>query len=369
MSSFAVKVMSVVIEPHHNADALELARIGNYRSVVRKGQYRTGDFVAYIPEDAILPDPLIAELGLTGRLSGPSANRVKAVKLRGVLSQGICVPRRISWVLGQDVTEELGITKYEPVIPAGFKGELMSVGGHRTLKYDIENFKRFPDVLLPGEEVVMTEKCHGTFAMFAFMGIGMELVGNDEEEARTIISSKGVAARGLAFKWNAEANQSNLYVRTAKALNLFPTVRNVFGLDKSVFILGEIFGSGVQDLSYGCKEPQFRVFDIYVGNPREGRFLNDDELDAACAGLMLPRVPVLYRGPFSMEVLDKYTNGKETVSGTEMHIREGVVIRPRMERSWAGDPVLGELPLEGRVQLKSVSEAYLLRKGNITEFQ
>lgn len=378
MSTFTVTVCPVKIEPHNNAEALEIARIGDYRSIVRKGQFSNGDLVAYIPEGAVLPQELVAELGLTGKLSGSEANRVKAVKLRGVLSQGLCLPARKGWRKGQDVAAELGIFKYEPVVPAGFQGELQSVGGRRTVKYDIENFKKFPDIFQDGEMVVMTEKCHGTFAMFAVMGEANKLPGpytkdadmmEDEsyeyEESRLIIASKGVAARGLAFKVNAPANKNNIYVRTAVSLDLVPSVEEVFGLEQSVFLMGEIFGPGVQDLGYGLNNPEFRIFDIYVGNPDEGRFLNDSELDQACVNLGIPRVPVIYRGPFSKEVLEIHTNGKETVSGQERHTREGVVIRPCVERQ--ANPEYN-LPCWDRVQLKSVSEGYLLRKGNVTEF-
>ena len=65
-----------------------------------------------------------------------------------------------------------------------------------------------------------------------------------------------------------------------------------------------------------------------------------------------------HRGIFSKEALDEHTNGKETVSGKNLHVREGVVVRPVIERRH--DEI-------GRVQLKSVSEKYLLRRGG-TEF-
>ena len=374
MSTFEVKVCKLKIEKHPNADALEIAIVGDYRAIVPKSIFGNGDLAAYIPEGATLPDNIIADLGLVGKLAGPEKNRVKAIKLRGVLSQGLIYPAKKEWRFGDDVAAELGIWKYEPVVPAGFQGELMSVGERRTLKYDIENIKKFNDVIREGEQVVFTEKLHGTFAMFAVVGKANLLSGpftrsadmqpdedNSYEESRLIVASKGVAAKGLAFKVNAEANKDNIYVRTAKSYDIVPTVEEVFGLDESVFILGEIFGPGVQDLHYGLNKPEFRIFDIYVGNPGTGRFLNNDELTQKCQEMGIARVPVLYTGPFSKEVLTAYTNGKETLNGR--HVREGVVVRPVIER------VADEhLPCYGRVQLKSVSEDYLLRKGNVTEF-
>ena len=97
---------------------------------------------------------------------------------------------------------------------------------------------------------------------------------------------------------------------------------------------------------------------MYVGTPDSGRYLNDAELDIACADMNLSRVPVLYRGAYSKTEVLSYTSGKETVSGQAMHIREGIVVRPIQER---------QHPELGRCILKSVSEEYLLRKGG-TEF-
>ena len=79
-----------------------------------------------------------------------------------------------------------------------------------------------------------------------------------------------------------------------------------------------------------------------------------DEVKNICKELDIDTVPVLYSGPYSKEVVDELTNGKETVSGKELHMREGIVIRPFNERR--DDDI-------GRVILKSVSDAYLLRKG------
>jgi tRNA-binding EMAP/Myf-like protein len=90
MVRFAVEVLSLAnVEPHPNADRLELAVVGNYRVIVGKNAFRPGDLVAYIPEGALLPDRLIEELGIRGYLAGSQHNRVKAAKLRGVLSQGL----------------------------------------------------------------------------------------------------------------------------------------------------------------------------------------------------------------------------------------------------------------------------------------
>jgi RNA ligase (TIGR02306 family) len=116
-----------------------------------------------------------------------------------------------------------------------------------------------------------------------------------------------------------------------------------------VRVFAEIFGSGVQDLSYGRKAPEVQAFDVRIGD----RFLTPDERDLvlSCA-LLIDRVPVLYRGPYSLEALEPHRDGKDTLSGS--HVREGIVIR-------ACAP--GRHPLHGRKIGKWVSPDYLLRKG------
>jgi RNA ligase (TIGR02306 family) len=155
MAEFECKVYKLEILPHPNADAIELAKVGDYLSIVKKGDFQTGDLGVYIPEAAICPNWLIVELGLEGKLAGKDKNRVKAIKLRGVLSQGLvlrvkCVDgiygidnehHFLSVKEGDVVTEFLGIAKWEPPIPVHMAGEVWNAHGY-TLKYDIENFKR-----------------------------------------------------------------------------------------------------------------------------------------------------------------------------------------------------------------------------------
>jgi RNA ligase (TIGR02306 family) len=171
MAEFAVEVVKLTIEEHPNADALELAVIGDYRAVVLKDQFKTGNLGVYLPEQSIVPEWLIVRLGLEGRLAGKQRNRVKAIKLRQQISQGLVVPLEgeselanenilISVNLGDDVTEFLGITKWEPKIPTSMNGKCWNAMG-RTIHFDIENVKRYPEILQDGEEVIFSEKIHG----------------------------------------------------------------------------------------------------------------------------------------------------------------------------------------------------------------
>ncbi|MGG6263162.1 RNA ligase (ATP) [Leptolyngbya sp. AN03gr2] len=371
MSTFAVKIQRITIEDHPQATALQLARINDYRSCVKKGQYQTGDLAVYIPEQSVLPDPLIEQLDLSGKLGGKEANRVSAVRLRGIVSQGIVYPLtkcHNQWQLyvpegcsdrsgifsvseGEDVTELLGITKFSPPIPPELKGKIFNAGIEACLKYDIENIKSHPNTLWEGEPVVMTEKVHGIWMQVAIL-----------PDDRVIVSSKELAHKGLAFE--LEGNDGNYYMEVVNQYQIAEKVKAIYPRRNTPYIiLGEVFGRKIQDLGYGANTNQaeigFRVFDVYLGERNRSRFLDDHELEAECQKLKLERVPVLYRGKFSNDILQYYTTGTETISGKGLHLREGVVVRPQIER---------ETMELGRVILKSISDSYLLRK-NGTEFR
>ncbi len=337
MASFAVLVRRIKVFPHPNADLLELAQVDDYHCVVKKDTFKTGDLIAYIPEASLVPEALLIEMNLQGRLSGSEKNRVKAVKLRGELSQGLVLPARPHWQEGDDVTAELGIVKWVPPIPVHMAGELAPApeGWHGYT--DIENLKRYPAVLTLGEEVVATEKVHGTCTLVGLLN-GVQAV-----------SSKGYGASGQTLKDDGK----NLYWRMARKYQLFDKLEGL----GNVMLFGETYGVGVQDLGYGAMkgEPEFFAFDL----ARNGRYLDYDDFVKICAERGIPMSKLLYRGPFGPECL-AHTSGKETLSGKQTHVREGIVIRPVQERFEHS---------VGRVILKSVNPDYLLRGGEATEFE
>lgn len=385
MSDFAVEILPVTIEEHPNADALELARVGDYRCIVQKGKFKNGDMVAYIPEAAIVPEWMLKELGLEGKLAGKAKNRVKAIKLRGIVSQGIVYRTRVfepnignywiavpasdddtfnAWDLrmvreGQDVAEMLGITKYVPVIPTHMDGEIAR-GDYfdLTFRYDFENVKKRTTLIETGEDVVMMEKIHGTFCVVAIIPDAVSMKKGLSQGV--LISSKGLFAKGHVF--DNESNKDNLYVRTIRGNGMVQRIIDHEMLGESerpIYFMGEVFGKGVQDLDYGQENPRFRLFDIAFQNSSGGiDYLPFDMFFDLSVELQIPIAPVLYMGPFSKEIMEKHTNGKEQVSGKELHLREGVVVKPLDGRV---------CPRLGRVIVKSVSDEYLLRK-NGTEF-
>ena len=337
MASFAVLARRIEVFSHPNADLLELAKVDEYRCVVKKGEFESGDLVAYIPEASLVPQGLLEEMGLVGRLAGPEKNRVKAAKLRGELSQGLVLKARPHWKEGDNLTAELDIIKYVPPIPVHMTGELEPAPDGWHGYTDIENLKRYPEVLKPGEEVVATEKVHGTCTIIGLLG------------GKRALSSKGYGAGGTAIK----EDDKNLYWRMARQYRLFEKIE---GLGE-VMLFGETYGAGVQDLGYGAQkgEPVYFAFDMSIDH----RYLDFDEFVKICKERDIPIANSLYRGAFGPECM-AHTNGKETISGKELHVREGIVIRPIKER-YEHDI--------GRVIVKNINPDYLLRKGETTEFE
>ncbi|MEE2039002.1 RNA ligase (ATP) [Nocardiopsis sp. CT-R113] len=359
MSTLRVTAERLTIHPHPDADALELAQVGLFRAVVAKGAYRTGDWAVYVPENALLPDALIDELGLTGRLAGSRRNRVKAIRLRGELSQGIvCRPGRLADVdlatahdTGADFAGDLGITKWVPEVPVHMSGDL--VPAPDLMRWiEVENAKRYPDAFVPGERVVATEKIHGTACLFTLVA------GSGEE----FVSSKGQGARNLGL----EFAEDNLYWRAVAAHGVADAAREVaerFGADR-VGVFGEVFGSGVQDLAYGetgrSAAPGYAVFDIALDIGGARTWIDAADLPGLLASVGLPAAPELYDGPYDESALLAAAQGPETWSGAALHLREGLVVRPARERESG--------VLRGRAIAKFVSDAYLTRKGG-TEYE
>ncbi|MFD6432153.1 RNA ligase (ATP) [Streptomyces venezuelae] len=355
MSTLRVTAEVLTIHEHPGADALELAQVGLYRAVVAKGVHRTGESAVYIPEQSVLPAGLVEELGLTGRLAGGNRDRVKAVRLRGELSQGIvCRPAALADVDlaraaadGTDFAELLGITKWVPPIPPTMSGDVEAAPD--LLPWvDIENVQRYPDIFAPGEPVVLTEKLHGSACLVTYVA----------ESGRVHVSSKGFGAKSLALR----EDPRNLYWRAVHGHGVAAAAAKLaerLGA-RRVGIFGEVYGDGVQDLAYGADGRRdtlgYAVFDVSADIDGQVRWLDATELlDGE-----LPLVPRLYAGPYDTDRVLELATGRETVSGRALHLREGVVIRPAVERY---SPVTG-----GRAIAKAVSPAYLTRKGG-TEYE
>jgi RNA ligase (TIGR02306 family) len=392
VSNFEVLVREVddVID-HGNADRLSIVKVLGFEAITAKledgsHRFKPGDKIVYVPEGAIVPPAVLKERGYwneekdIGMLAGKDGCRVKAIRLRGVLSQGLVwhtTPDAIlsdlddivrpesplifiqslgterGAVLGDDVADFFWIKKWEPPIPAGMDGDVIGASEF-AYNYDIENFQTYPDFIV-AQDVEVTEKLHGTnFRVSYRPGVKYdELFG----EGDVAITSKGMGAKGLVLT-NTEKNRvGNLYVRTALELGLIDVVRDL-GLrsGEAIDLFGEIYGVGVQDLHYGTTKPDYRAFDVRVSH----KFLSPEDKNELLDSLGIMRVPLLYQGPFDLDRLTALRDGQSALGGC---IREGIVVTAMGDQT----PRQADFGHSLRPILKMVSPDYLTRKGG-TEF-
>jgi tRNA-binding EMAP/Myf-like protein len=345
MSEFHVEVAKITkIRKHSNADTLSIGEINGYPVIFKNDLFQDGDLAVHIPIDSIVPDsPEWAFLN--------GDRRIKAKRLRGIFSMGMVIPPQPGWKRGQNVQHELGIIKWEPlvdqkdVVPpkTGWRrcikkwtyrvksmlgmpvttGPNESDPGFLPVYTDIEGYRKYRDVLIEGEEVIITEKIHGQNGRFLF-----------HNKRLWIGSHYCIKQRGFNTNWAQVAKELDLQHRLAKV--------------PGIAIYGELYGN-VQDLKYGVSGIKLMLFDAMDINTK--RYLNYDDFKKLAAALELPTVPEIFRGPWTPE-LAKLAEGKSIHPGAN-HVREGIVIKPTIERY---DNTIG------RVILKNLGEAYLLRK-------
>lgn len=339
MSSLIVQVRQIdAINPHNNADRLELLTVGGWQIISEKGLHKVGEKVVYVPPDSILPKELSDKLNITNYLSN---GRVKCIKLRGEPSFGVLLPAEPEWEIGKDVADIFSIVKYEPpVTQIKFRGPPVDSIPANPLfpKYtDIENLRNFSDAFELGELVEFTEKIHGSNVRIAQID-GEILAGSHN------LNWKRPLEENLVDNWY-------WYPTTLESVkNCFKDYKN----NKNIVIYGEVYGK-VQNLNYGIPgKIAFTAFDMII----DGKYVDRTEFDIICNKYGIPHVPSLYTGPYSMERVKEHSTGL-TVLGNGFNIREGIVIRPTIER----------YNKFGRVIYKYLNDDYLIKKesGKITD--
>jgi len=339
MAEIPVKVVKIKeIQEHTNADKLELAIVGGWQVCIPKGQFQVGDEAIYIPPDVVIPLEISDKWGVTKYLS---KGRVKAVRLRGEPSYGFLVKNTENYPLEVDLKEKFGIEKWEP--PQEFSGGLMETPHPLFHTYtDIQNIRNEEyQVLEDGEEVILNEKVHGTNSRIGYIRT---------EDGMQIMVGSRTTRRKLGHN---DIYEFPLMKYGEQIEKLFDILVRRYGMLRqeidSIILFGEIYGK-VQDLRYGLgADFDYRVFDLSI----DGKYFNYDELESLMKNVGIPMVPFIYRGPFDMKTVKDCAKGDTCLMEENPHIREGVVIRPVVERT---NPKLG------RVILKYISDDYLTRK-------
>lgn len=315
------------LEPIPNADSILKATVLGWQLVVKKGEFSVGDLCVYIEIDSILPDRPEFEF------LRAKSNRIRTVRLRGQISQGVCfplsiLPDSVEVAEGLDVTTVLGIEKYEPPIPAQLSGIMK--GGFPSFipKTDETRVQILADLLekYEGERCFITEKLDGSSVTYYW---------NEGEF--------GVCSRNMEL----EKSVDNSFWKVAMDLDIEAKLKQ---LGQHIAIQGELIGEGIQSNKYKLKGQTVRFFNAFsISN---NQYLDYADFRKLLETLALPIVPVLEEN-FSL-VSDINTLVDLSVGGSVLRKetrREGIVIRPLKE----------QIDQIGRVSFKVINPGFLLK--------
>lgn len=358
MSSLIVEVCKIDnIYKHPNADRLSIIEIKGWNCIVGLDQYKIGDLIVFVPPDSIVPANLIDKYELIYlRKNG----RVSTTKLRGYISQGLILDLpEGKFKVGDNVAEILGITKYDPPeSKVSMRGRQVSRKKLNSMfdKYtEIENINNYPGIFEQSDYVVITEKIHGS----NFRAANLEIEINKTQPFLyhlKKIFEKYILKRKYEFiigSHNVQLiNDKNYYDK-----NIYKIIADKYDLKNKIpngyILYGEIYGKGVQELTYGLEDIGLVIFDV---KDQRG-YISWNLVQEFCLERNLNTPPVLYEGEWINDLYKIYTTGNSLLS-SKAQIREGCVIKciPEKHHPWLGRKIL-----------KSINPEYLLQKDR-TEF-
>ncbi len=333
------------VAPIDGADFIEKAGILGWYCVVKKGEFNLGDMGVYFEIDSLLPERKEFEfLRKSSWNKTLGKYRLKTAKLRGIISQGLFLPLKVFPELmemelqeGDDLTEVLGVEKYEQPIPAVISGEVRSFSWP-VAKTDEERVQSNLQYLeeIKGKPFVVTCKLDGTSASYLLLKDGK---GDFDFH---------VCGRNYSYR----EDEINSFWQVANRYRIKENLINYY--DKNGVLLalqGELCGPSIQSNPLGLKEADVFVFNV-VDTEKNERFSWDDMV-AICEELGLKTVPLIERGDafsWDLETVIAKGEGKYRLhfpQSKPAQEREGIVIRS----------------LDQKISFKSVSNRYLLKGG------
>jgi RNA ligase (TIGR02306 family) len=311
------------IEPIEGADAIEVAVVDGWKVVVKKGEFAVDSLALYLEIDSWVPTnlaPFLTKAGHSPKVfEGVEGERLRTIKLRGQISQGLLLPFNASLAIligagpgarfsdyeGLDVTEKLGIIKWERPMNAQLAG--MARGNFPALvpKTDQERIQNLTRSFEQYQQDTwsITEKLDGSSCTFYL----------DDEDVFHVCS------RNLDLK----EDEANSFWKVARKFQIEDIMRRNSMLGMA--IQGEMIGEGIQGNQYKT-QLDFYVYDMY--NTHTGQYILPVQLKAACEKLGLKHVPILDENAsikdHTIQSLLQYAEGKSMLNGS---IREGVVLK------------------------------------------
>ena len=316
------------IRPIENADAIEVAVVGGWKVVVKKGEFKVGDLAVYCEIDSWIPTelaPFLSKGKEPREFEGIKGERLRTIKLRGQLSQGLLLP----WTVGgegDDLSEALGIIKWEKPMNAQLAG--MARGN-------------FP-ALIPKTDQERAQNLKKEIEIASDDGLLFEVTEKLEGSSMTVYQIRGefgVCSRNLDLK----ETEGNAFWSTARREDIEGKMKRL-NAQWDFAIQGELIGPGIQGNIYKLTEPQFRVFDVY--DIMAGAYLDPAHRRAVVAVLGLLHVPII-------------TDGKDLGVGSIDEILQWAedrsLLNPTVEREGI---VFKEC--NGGMSFKAISNKYLL---------
>ena len=335
------------VKPIEGADNIELVVASGWNAITKKGEFKVGDETIIATTDAVIPESLSEEMGVTSYLR--KGGRVRTVKLRGVYSECLIIPKHYlmgnvtmgDYDLGEgsDCMEFLGITKYEPPV------KQIQLANGRKIKYkDNPNFHiyyKFPNLknvagMFTEEDFVeISRKIHGTNARFGIVK-KTKLSFWDKVKKFFRLADKWIDYEYVYGSHNVEKGSDSQgfystdvwrtvaekYDIKNKLWKYTKWLDSLIDIGSGVVIYGEIYGAGIQkNYDYGLDDIKFVGFDTTI----KGNYDSPAGTYGTFHSLDLPYVEVLYFGKWSQEVQDSFVF-KNFIEGTKVP-HEGIVIK------------------------------------------
>ncbi len=340
------KVIS--LEPIPGADKIEVATILGWHLVVLKNEFKVGELCVYCEVDSLLPiKPEFEFLRKSCYLPSWNGFRIRTIRLRGQVSQGIAFPLSIlpnkKWKENDDVTDVLGIIKYDP--QAREEEKLLNRRKHnafhkflmsfRFIRYIYKKFGGKKTSSWPGFISKTDEECVQKLGELMPKLVGKKLYYSEKLDGQsgTYAYYKRkfyVCSRNI---WLSIKNDSN-YWKISDKYNILSILKNEYKQNTlNLGIQGEIVGPGIQGNKYELPEIDLFVFNIYDINQQT--YFNELEIELFCKKYGLKMVPVL--GFFMLDNIPTTDYFVELSRGKSILdlaiLREGIVIRTTADKS------------------------------------
>lgn len=327
----------IKLEPVLNSDRLDVATVLGWKVVVKRGEFKEGDPCVYVEVDSVLPERPEFEFLRDRKF------KVKTIRLRGQISQGIVFPLGILpsdldgsfFNEGVDVTDVLGIKKYEPTVPTCLSGVAKGPFPSFIPKTDEIRIQASPGFLErnAGKDFYVTEKLDGTSCSLFIRDGQLSVCSRNLE----LVRDEKIAYWKCAFENDLERK-------------LLDAENYVMG---RLAVQGEMIGPGVQGNKYGRSKLEFYVFNIYAIDKDE--YLDFWVMGNICEKFGFNHVPVLVEGSRLPETVDECVSMSTGISRLCARNREGIVIRC-MGEEWSD-------PETGRLSFKVINPEFLLEHG------